>query len=92
MSRSFAALLLPAFRAALCAQDGAVPPLEGTVIRRLGNTHGHSAIELHDPAFAPAGDSVARLRRVRVERHDSFSTVRLSFLHLAVSFPRFFEG
>jgi len=36
MSRLCAALLLLAFRAALCAQDGAVPPLEGTVIRRLG--------------------------------------------------------
>ena len=35
MSRSFAALLLLAFRAGLCAQDAAVPPLEGTVIRQL---------------------------------------------------------
>jgi hypothetical protein len=47
MSRSFAALLLLAFRAALGAPDAAVPPLEGTVIRRLGNTNGRSDVELH---------------------------------------------
>ena len=70
MSRSFAALLLLAFRAALCAQDAAVPPLEGTVIRRLGNTHWRSAVELHDPAFSPAGDSLARLRCVQVDRQE----------------------
>ncbi len=68
MSRSFAALLLLAFRAALCAQDGAVPPLEGTVIRRLGNTHWRSAVDLHDAAFSPAGYALARLRRVQVAR------------------------
>jgi len=70
MSRSFAALLLLAFATALCAQDAAVPPLGGTVIRRLGNTNGRSAVELHAPAFSPAGDSLARLRRVQVERQE----------------------
>jgi hypothetical protein len=70
MSRSFAALLRLAFATCLCAQDAAVPPLEGTVIRRLGNTHWRSAVELHDPAFSPAGDSLARLRRVQVERQE----------------------
>ena len=69
MSRSFAALLLLAFATALCAQDGAVPPLEGTVIR-LGNTHGRSAAGLHDPVFSPASDALARLRRVQVERQE----------------------
>ena len=39
MSRSFAAFLLLAFATALCAQDAAVPPLEGTVIHRLGRTN-----------------------------------------------------
>ena len=63
-------LLLLAFATALCAQDAAVAPLEGTVIRCLGNTHGRSAFELHDPAFPPAGDSLARLRRVQVERQE----------------------
>ena len=47
-----------------------MPPLEGTVIRRLGNTNGCSAVELHAPAFSPAGDSLARLRRVQVERQE----------------------
>jgi hypothetical protein len=50
MSRSFAALLPLAFATALCAQDAAVPPLEGTVIRRLGNTHakpGHTEMFLN---------------------------------------------
>ena len=70
MSRSFAGLLRLAFATAPCAQDGAVPPLEGTVVRRLGNTHWRSAVELHDPAFSPAGDSLARLRRVQVERQE----------------------
>jgi hypothetical protein len=86
MSRSFAALLLLAFVAAVCAQAGAVPPLEGTVIRRLGNTNGRaqqpgcseqpgcftlrSAVELHDPALSPASDWLARLRRAQVERQE----------------------
>ncbi len=70
MSRSFAALLLLAFATALCAQDGAVPPVDGTANRRLGNTHWRSAVELHAPAFSPAGDSLARLRRVQVERQE----------------------
>ena len=70
MSRSFAAVLLLAFATALCAQDGAVPPLEGTVIRRLGNTNGRSAVELHAPALSPASDALARLRRVQVERQE----------------------
>jgi len=60
MSRSFAALLLLAFRAALVAQDAAVPPLEGTVIRRLGNTLWRSVVELHAPAFSHASDLLAR--------------------------------
>ena len=47
-----------------------MPPLEGTVIRRLGNTNWRSAVELHDPAFSPASDALARLRRVQVERQD----------------------
>ena len=47
-----------------------MPPLEGTVIRRLGNTNGRSAVELHDPAFAPAGDALARLRSVQVDRQE----------------------
>ena len=69
MSQSFAALLLLAFATTLCAQDAAVPPLEGTVIRRLGTTNWRSAVELHAPA-SPAGDSLARLRRVQVERQE----------------------
>jgi hypothetical protein len=40
------------------------------VIRRLSNTHWRSAVELHAPAFSPAGDSQARLRRVQVEQHE----------------------
>jgi len=40
------------------------------VIRRLGNTNGRSAFELHDPTFSPASDSLARLRRVQVERQE----------------------
>jgi len=51
-------------------QDGAVPPLEGTVIRRLGDTSGRSAVELHAPALSPAGDALAWLRRVQVERQE----------------------
>ena len=47
-----------------------MPPLEGTVIRRLGNTNGRSAVELHDPAFSPASDSLEGLRRVQVERQE----------------------
>ena len=47
-----------------------MPPLEGTVIRRLGNTHWRLAVELHDPAISPAGDALARLRRVQVERQE----------------------
>ena len=70
ISRSFAALLLLAFATALCAQDAAVPPLEGTAIRRLGNTNGRSTVELHDRAFSPPGDLLARLRRVQVERQE----------------------
>jgi hypothetical protein len=70
MSRSFAALLLLAFATARGAQDAGVPPLEGTVIRRLGNTHWRSAVELHAPAFSPAGDALARRRRVQVERQE----------------------
>jgi hypothetical protein len=70
MSRSFAALLLLAFRAAPCAQDGAVPPLEETVIRRLANSNGRSAVELHAPAFSRASDSLARVGRVQVERQE----------------------
>jgi hypothetical protein len=74
MSRSFAALLLLAFATALCAQDAAVPPLEGTVIRRLGNTHWRWAVELHDSAFSNQTDqsSIAspgirpKSRRLRV--------------------------
>src|SRR5260370_12726050 len=70
MSRSFASLLLLASATALCAQDAAVPPLEGTAIRRLGNTNGRSTVELHDRAFSPPGDLLARLRRVQVERQE----------------------
>ena len=40
------------------------------MIRRLGSTNGRSAVELHDPAFSPAGDSLARLRRVQVARQE----------------------
>ena len=40
------------------------------MIRRHGNTHGGSAVELHDTAFSPAGDALARLRRVQVERQE----------------------
>ena len=47
-----------------------MPPLEGTVIRRLGNTNGRSAVELHDPAFSPASDLLARLGRVQVGRQE----------------------
>jgi hypothetical protein len=47
-----------------------VPPLVGTVVRRLGNTHGRSAVELHDPAFSPTSGALARLPRVQVERQE----------------------
>jgi hypothetical protein len=66
---------LLAFATALCAQDGAVPPLEGTVIRLLGNTHWRSAVELHAPAFSPAGDPLARLCRVQVARQEEKAAV-----------------
>jgi hypothetical protein len=53
------------------AQEAAVPPFEGTVIRRLGNANGRSAVELHAPAFSPDSDALARLRRVRVARQEA---------------------
>ena len=70
MSRSFAAFCcwhsqrLYAPRTARCRHS------RGRVIRRLGNTNGRSAFELHDPTFSPASDSLARLRRVQVERQE----------------------
>ena len=42
----------------------------GTVIRRLSNINRRSAVELYAPAFSPAGDSLARLPRVQVERQE----------------------
>jgi WD40 repeat protein len=60
MSRSFALVVLLTLPTTTAAQNNpAKQPLEGTLIRRLGESDWRSTFELQSPAFSPDGKTLA---------------------------------